>query len=274
MALTSDREIKVKGNWYINSFQVKANELIYKGALVNVDSNGYAKNASDTEGEKFIGIARTRADNRGMANGATYCQVGYIQEITIIQSGFTQSDLMKQVYAISDSDIDTEADYINPCGRIISVNDDKVTLHIVIDPSPTKIYGDFEITGSLILKQGSIISLGGVILYDNVLMAPTITSDVDNWFIPGADQINVVGLTSTGNYKITGIIPPYPTKVQQLLIGNLNTALNNITLQNNSPLSLPQYRFNIRNDIQLQKNDNTQIYYNPTTQRWRAIYIA
>jgi hypothetical protein len=75
MPLTADRKTKtsVPG---LREFPVLAGAVIFEGAMVSVDSSGWARPARTVaSGDKCVGIAELRADNTGGSNGAITVKV-------------------------------------------------------------------------------------------------------------------------------------------------------------------------------------------------------
>jgi len=68
-ALAADLELEMKGATKIRSFDVTADDCIYKGALVCIDTDGFAVPAADTASYEFVGIAVEQADNTGGSDG-------------------------------------------------------------------------------------------------------------------------------------------------------------------------------------------------------------
>lgn len=264
MPLNNDREIATKGYWYINSYKVKADQVIYKGAFVNIDSNGYLKIASDTVGERFAGISTDRVNTIGIADGSYTCNVGYIKQIAIYQTGFTQANILDQVYAISDSALSLTATNINPCGRIVAVDLERnyVTVHIVIDPASTLI------TGDLVVQDGASIIFNGEMQISNPLTPPALTANTNNWNIVGMDDVNIVRVSSTSGVELTGIVSPNP--VRGKILHFFNVGSNEILLKNSSANSIAANRFLLQKDIAVKSNEAIVLVYDPVDNRWRA----
>jgi len=68
-ALTADLELEMRGAGKIRSFDVTANDTIYKGSLVSIDTDGFALPSTDTAAYRFVGIAVEQADNTGGSDG-------------------------------------------------------------------------------------------------------------------------------------------------------------------------------------------------------------
>lgn len=78
MALTADRKPPLKGRGAQHSrlrYKVAASTTIWSGAIVSVNATGYLKLATDTAGERVVGIADERVDNSSGAAGDKLCWV-------------------------------------------------------------------------------------------------------------------------------------------------------------------------------------------------------
>jgi hypothetical protein len=73
-ALTAARDTKAKSNQKIN-IGVKTNTTIYAGAIVAVDSTGYAINAADVTNIVVLGRAASTVVSTGVASGAKVIDV-------------------------------------------------------------------------------------------------------------------------------------------------------------------------------------------------------
>lgn len=71
MPLTSNKNITNKENQELSfeSFPVSASQTIYQGALIALDSNGYARHATDASTNTFAGVAREYVDNSTGTSG-------------------------------------------------------------------------------------------------------------------------------------------------------------------------------------------------------------
>lgn len=69
-ALTADRIATVQRHGGIREPGVKANAVIWQGAMAAIDAAGLAVPAAAVAAHKVIGVAKGRADNTGGADGA------------------------------------------------------------------------------------------------------------------------------------------------------------------------------------------------------------
>ena len=69
-ALAADLNVQSKGSGDLREYLVADNVTIYKGAIVVLDSSGYARPARNTAGEMVIGVADVKFDNTGTGHAA------------------------------------------------------------------------------------------------------------------------------------------------------------------------------------------------------------
>jgi len=120
-ALTSDAQ-RVEKEGRLQSFQVAANAVIYKNALVKVNASGYLAPCAAEAGALFVGMAYEAVDATGLSNGDVSIRVELKNAIEIAGSGFVQGDIMKAVYASDDNTVSTvQGANEQLVGRIIEV---------------------------------------------------------------------------------------------------------------------------------------------------------
>lgn len=73
---------------------------VVKGALLNFNASGYAKNASDTSGEAFAGVAIDEVDNSEGSAGDLSTRVWCEGVFSMDCSGATQAWVGQKVYAV------------------------------------------------------------------------------------------------------------------------------------------------------------------------------
>ena len=71
----ANRDINVRVPTDYIAIPVSGSQVIDQGAIVAIDTFGFAKEAADTAGLTCVGIAVAAADNTGGANGAVAVQV-------------------------------------------------------------------------------------------------------------------------------------------------------------------------------------------------------
>ena len=103
-ALAADRKVPSKWTGRSIALKVAASTTIYKGALVAVNTSGYAVPAAATVGFRVVGIAQRKVDNASGSNGD--------KEVQVVTGVF---------YFANDSDAIAQADV----GRVCYVQDDQ-----------------------------------------------------------------------------------------------------------------------------------------------------
>lgn len=104
-ALTTDRITETKHPG-LKSYPVKASTKIYDGALVAVDSNGYALPAADTSGLKVVGVADSTVDNSSGAAGDLWINVKVPIIARFDASSITQAMVGQVMYVVDDHTFD------------------------------------------------------------------------------------------------------------------------------------------------------------------------
>lgn len=135
-ALTQAHETQEKDGLLI-AYPLKANAKLWKGALVSIDSAGYAVPAADTSGHKFVGVAYETADNTGGADGALKCRIMKRGTFVFNRSGsYSQADVGVVVKAVTDNEVaKTSTNNINvgtvvdlPATGVVRIRIDNYTL--------------------------------------------------------------------------------------------------------------------------------------------------
>lgn len=124
-ALTDDKKTEYRLGEEI-AVPVDDGDVIYAGALVCVNADGYAVPGSDTAGLRFVGVARERADNREGADGAVSVIVRRkgLFKMTLA-SAVTQASLGANVCIVDDQTVDLAAATTNDivAGKIVELID-------------------------------------------------------------------------------------------------------------------------------------------------------
>ena len=119
-ALTADRNTQSKrGDLMI--YPVEAGEVIYKGALVSVDDDGYLMPGQDTAAHRCVGVADEKVDNTGGADGALSCRVRSGEKYRFAATSITQAMVGDAMFIVDDQTFDDAAGATNdvPCGRLV-----------------------------------------------------------------------------------------------------------------------------------------------------------
>ena len=100
-----------------------------------------------------------------------------------------------------------------------------------------------------------------------VISPAALTVNTDDWNPTGLATCNVIRIDATGAVALTGIVAQ--TGGRTILIVNIGS--NAITLINDAS-STAANRFKLPTDISIGAGGAVQIWYDATTQRWRAIF--
>lgn len=104
------------------SYQVGANTVLYKGALVSVRSDGYAyPSRSGTSSDAFVGVVFETVDNRGGTAGAKSVRVCKRGTYVYNGSGFTQASVGQAMYAADDNTLTTTSTNNQLVGYVVEV---------------------------------------------------------------------------------------------------------------------------------------------------------
>ncbi|MCL6624241.1 MAG: hypothetical protein K6T17_06445 [Fimbriimonadales bacterium] len=108
-ALTEPYEVKYKQSLMV-AYPVAADTTLYKGALVGLNSNGYAVPMNHaTASLRFVGIAEETVKNTG-GNGEALVRVVKAGSGVYQVSPLTgQADIGKDVYAVTDHEVQLNA---------------------------------------------------------------------------------------------------------------------------------------------------------------------
>ena len=107
-ALAADRQTEMKERgvkWY----PVAASTLIYDGAMVAINSGGYAIPAADAASLKVVGIAENRADNSSGSNGDIKVTVRAPIIGRFAATSITQAMVGQMMYVVDDQTFDDAA---------------------------------------------------------------------------------------------------------------------------------------------------------------------
>jgi len=111
--LAADKQLEMREPGGIREFPVIGSDIIYKGALVNMDATGYAQPAADTTGLPFIGVAVEQADNSSGSSGDIVVQVYTTGSFRVVaESGagaIAQTSVGKICYVVDDATVDDGA---------------------------------------------------------------------------------------------------------------------------------------------------------------------
>lgn len=136
-ALTADKKQTFLGvPQHTVSLKVATSMTIYNGALVSVNSSGYAVNASDTASTIVMGVALEQVVNSG-ANGAKSILVATGVIATLVAgTGITQASVGSSCVVSDNQTVTNTATATNdiPVGRIVSYDSTAGTVMVRIQP--------------------------------------------------------------------------------------------------------------------------------------------
>ncbi len=139
-------------------YTVKNDEIIYSGALCNIDSTGELVAATDTAGEMFAGVNYgDRCDN---SDDGEVCQVDKAQKFNVAGTGFSAADIGKSVYVLTDNSVALSAGVTNHVyvGKICQV--DSAT-SIWVDPTVGD--DDVDAASAEVADPASAVSTDGLL---------------------------------------------------------------------------------------------------------------
>lgn len=105
----------------IQSFPVEDNVHIYKGAMVVVNTSGYALPGADTDGYRFVGIAYEECDNTvtGHSQGGLDVRVERTGRFLLPASSITQAMVGRRMYLVNDGAVDDTSTYKILVGTLV-----------------------------------------------------------------------------------------------------------------------------------------------------------
>lgn len=116
MALTADVEYESKGVLEQNSYEAGAADTLYKGAIVNVGTDGYLKVAADVANEYPAGVMKEQHVSDGSAHESVVVEYG---RIWLAHTGAAQTDVGALFYATADDTLADSASNVGPLGLCV-----------------------------------------------------------------------------------------------------------------------------------------------------------
>ena len=122
-ALTAAYDAQQKDGELV-SYPLAASVKIYKGAIVNLTSAGYATPGADAASVKFIGVAYETSDNTNGAAGAVVVRVWKQGSFVYNKASAVQADLGKIALVVDDNTVATSGttNSVN-CGFVVGLVD-------------------------------------------------------------------------------------------------------------------------------------------------------
>jgi hypothetical protein len=112
---------------HFHELPVKADAVIFKGALVAVDSTGYLVAASTATGLRAAGRAEESANNTGGASGAKRVRVArgvFPANNATSTDAIVQADLLATVYFLDDNTLTHTSTGRSAAGKFVGFSDD------------------------------------------------------------------------------------------------------------------------------------------------------
>jgi len=108
------------------AYKVAAGAVIYKGAMVCLNSRGYAVPAADAPGLKFVGFAYEQGDNAAGNDGDVTARVWKDGSFRVAMSSPASEDLGADVYVVDDNAVAMDTAYSIWAGTIVELPVDGV----------------------------------------------------------------------------------------------------------------------------------------------------
>lgn len=197
-ALTEDRD-SVRSDGILKNVGLAANAVIFLGAFVGLDADGYLVPVGDATHVRFLGVAEAAADNTGGADDALNVNVTLSGEYDAVASGLAAADLGAAAYGSDDQTIVT-ADGVEAPTNVTGV-----TLSAISDSND----GDYALAyvhAAVTLGWGGGTALDAVdgTFYLTATDGSRIKAVVVAASLPGSDKSDTI--TVAKNIKVGTII--------------------------------------------------------------------
>jgi len=116
MALTEDRNYETCGPCVVYEIEAGGADTLYKGALVNVGTDGYVKVAADVANEVCLGVMKKQHVADGSSHEKVPIETGLIW---IPHSGAAQTDVGALFYATGDDTLADTASNVKAAGLCV-----------------------------------------------------------------------------------------------------------------------------------------------------------
>jgi len=116
MALTADYEYESRPLNKFDKFRAGAADVLYKGAIVNIGTDGYLKVAADVASEVPIGVMVEQHVSDGSAHEEVRVERG---RIWLPHTGAAQTDVGALFYATADDTLADSATNVGPLGLCV-----------------------------------------------------------------------------------------------------------------------------------------------------------
>jgi len=116
VALSADVEYETRGKTTIRKYKAGAADILYKGAIVNVGTDGYLKVAADVASEVCVGVMKKQHVSDGSTHEEVEVEVG---EIKLAHSGAAVGDVGADFFATGDDTLADSATNVARCGECV-----------------------------------------------------------------------------------------------------------------------------------------------------------
>lgn len=93
-------------NIKLPAYGAETNVVIFRGAMVMVNANGFLAPCTQEAGAVFAGISRTEIDMNGEPAGSIKAQVEAVDAFYVDIAAAAQVDIGKKVYALDDNTVE------------------------------------------------------------------------------------------------------------------------------------------------------------------------
>lgn len=199
-ALSANYARRSRGVGYTALFPLNAGSVVYKGGLVVLDADGYARPGTDTAGYVCAGVA-VESKTGGAADGDVSVKVEFGKEFLFTASSITQAMLntARAVYVVDDNTIDDSAGVSNYVFAGILTQYVSTTSGYVFVPGLSSYAG--SVIGSALTLNSGIA--GGYPYNAGTWQPATATSGTDTACTNGTAYVGSVYLRQ--NATVTGV---------------------------------------------------------------------
>jgi len=119
-ALTANYDAERKDGILV-AYKVAADAVIFKGALVCLNADGYLIPAADAAGLKFAGVAYEKGDNADGDAGDVTVRVWKDGSFRVAKAAAAQADLGAAAYCLDDNTVATSSTHSLKAGTVVEL---------------------------------------------------------------------------------------------------------------------------------------------------------
>lgn len=116
--LTADIDVTRKEGG-LQSYPVTASEIIYKGAMVGIDADGYLNAMGTALALRFVGIAAEKKDNDSGLDAALWCRVYTEGVFLLTATSIAQTMVGQPMFCTDDQTLDDTGTNYQYCGVLV-----------------------------------------------------------------------------------------------------------------------------------------------------------